>query len=279
MDKKVAILMSTYNGARFIEAQIKSIQQQDYTNWHLYIRDDGSSDATLDIVSKIASIDKRITICCDDEKHRGVTESFMWLLRETSAEYYMFCDQDDVWLPTKVSETISILANIANGQASLVHSDLKVVDESLHEIHPSYMSMTRRQPEKGGELGYSASYPCVTGCAMAFNDKAKEVALQYKLPHCHHDRRVHLSVILAKGKVKYLDKATILYRQHGGNVIGARSESAIISKLKNARQRFNKSINLFVELKKVSGVPVIKFILNKAKYGLLRIVQNKSNCL
>ena len=96
--EKVAILMSTYNGEKYLTEQIESIQKQTNNNWHLYIRDDGSTDKTPIILSDFAKYDKRITFF--NREHicnLGVVKSFMNLLANIDADFYMFSDQDDVW--------------------------------------------------------------------------------------------------------------------------------------------------------------------------------------
>ena len=97
-NENVAILMSTYNGEKYLEEQVKSIISQDYTDWHLYIRDDGSTDNTVNLIKKIVRDNEKITFLNENKpKNLGVTGSFMDLLANTKAQYYMFSDQDDYW--------------------------------------------------------------------------------------------------------------------------------------------------------------------------------------
>ena len=106
-NENVAILMSTYNGEKYLEEQVKSIISQDYTDWHLYIRDDGSTDNTVNLIKKIARDNEKITFLNENKpKNLGVTGSFMDLLANTKAQYYMFSDQDDYWLPDKIKVTL-----------------------------------------------------------------------------------------------------------------------------------------------------------------------------
>lgn len=108
MTHQVAILMSTYNGEKYLDAQIKSIINQTNPHWHLYIRDDGSRDRTPQIIQKYVRQDNRISwLNPDHVVNRGVTRSFMELLQQTTADFYMFCDQDDVWLPNKIQVTLN----------------------------------------------------------------------------------------------------------------------------------------------------------------------------
>ena len=97
---KVNILMSTYNGEKFVAEQIESIQKQTFQDWNLIIRDDGSKDETVQIVEHFASEDHRIKVI--KSKNVGVIQSFYQLVKADSADFYFFADQDDYWLPEKL---------------------------------------------------------------------------------------------------------------------------------------------------------------------------------
>lgn len=135
---KVNILMSTYNGERFIREQLESIIQQTYTDWTLLIRDDGSTDRTTAIIEEYVARDARIRWINQGDVHNlGVIQSFFTLVKTEPADLYFFSDQDDVWLPDK----LQICLEKANGQTShqplLVYTDLKVVNQSLEVINDS----------------------------------------------------------------------------------------------------------------------------------------------
>ena len=102
----VDILMATYNGAAFVEEQVRSIIQQTFTNWRLLIHDDGSIDATMDILHRLAEEDNRIVLIEDGMQHFGVARNFIHLVALSTAPYCMFCDQDDVWQPNKVEKMV-----------------------------------------------------------------------------------------------------------------------------------------------------------------------------
>ncbi len=130
-NENVAILMSTYNGEKYLEEQVKSIISQDYTDWHLYIRDDGSTDSTVNLIKKIARDNEKITFLNENKpKNLGVTGSFMDLLANTKAQYYMFSDQDDYWMEDKISATLrKMQASEIDHMPICVHSNLTVVDK------------------------------------------------------------------------------------------------------------------------------------------------------
>src|ERR1700744_365701 len=99
----ISILLSAYNGERFLKDQIESILAQTNKNWILYIRDDGSKDGTIGIVNFYAErYPHQIIKIEDNAGNLKSAGSFMHMLNNVSSEYYMFCDQDDVWLPFKI---------------------------------------------------------------------------------------------------------------------------------------------------------------------------------
>lgn len=111
VEKKVAILMSTYNAAPFLKEQVNSIIKQTYTNWKLVIRDDGSTDSTPLMIEEFTKKDNRISfINKESQKNIGVIRSFFSLLENVDADFFMFCDQDDVWLQSKVKMSLGPLS-------------------------------------------------------------------------------------------------------------------------------------------------------------------------
>ena len=115
---KLAILLSTYNGMNYLEEQVDSIIAQTYTDWKLYIRDDASTDATVALIKRLADTDPRI-INISSSGNLGAKESFMWMLRNVEADYYMFCDHDDVWLPKKVELTLKRVQSLISSSFPL----------------------------------------------------------------------------------------------------------------------------------------------------------------
>lgn len=215
---KVAILMSTYNGEKYLRDQIESIQHQSYQDWHLYIRDDGSKDNTVKIINEYTDADQRITLISETrQQNLGVMRSFLKLLEMTDADYYMFSDQDDYWKKDKVAITLEAMKNSEELNLPIcVHTNLTIVDSKL----------------KGSTLMKDNSWSgfrellfanCVTGCTMMINQALKD-RIDFKnktLKNLYmHDWWLAL-IAAAFGKVTYLDQSTILYRQHTGNLVGS----------------------------------------------------------
>ena len=165
---KVTILMSTYNGENFLAEQIESIQQQTYTDWTLLIRDDGSKDKTRDLIKRFASEDDRIVFINPDQtENLGVIKSFFTLLKYQESDYYLFSDQDDTWLPEKLSLQLEKASHYSSAKPLLVYTDLKVVNQDLEVLHES---MIRTQSDHANtELVQEMTENTVTGGVSLIN--------------------------------------------------------------------------------------------------------------
>jgi len=220
----IDIVLPVYNGADFLAAQLDSLQRQSFTSWRVLIRDDGSSDATPDIIKSYAEVDERILILSDEQGKLGAIRNFSCLLAHTRAEYVVLCDQDDVWLPDKIEKSLNLLLRMEKDEPGiplLVHSDLKVVDQSLKEIAPSFWQFQHVDPESSGRIGRLLVQNVAVGCTMIMNRRLVELALPMPESVLMHDWWIAL-VACALGKVGYIHEPTVLYRQHGSNTLGGR---------------------------------------------------------
>lgn len=219
------ILMSTYNGERYLAQQLDSILAQTYTDWRLFVRDDGSQDGSKRIVEQYAQKDKRIALCNDCE-NIGAMRSFERLLAQYGdADYYAFADQDDVWKPEKLSLSLEAMHSAEKEHPSLpivVHTDLQVVDSLLREIAPSFWDYGGIVPDiLDDNIHFIAICNSLTGCAMIMNQAARQAALPFRPGVFMHDAWIALAVLKAGGKIISVKQPTILYRQHTDNVCGA----------------------------------------------------------
>ncbi len=219
------ILMSTYNGARYLAEQLDSIIAQTYTDWRLTVRDDGSTDGTLAVLADYAKKDKRITILSDGE-NLGACKSFERLLTQCNdAEYYAFADQDDVWDINKLAVCMATILSAERDfpdKPIVVHSDLRVVDEQLHEIASSFWQYSNICPDLlNHNIHYLAICNSVTGCAMLFNRAACRSALPFAKKAYMHDAWIALQTMLAGGQIIAIRQTLMAYRQHGNNTLGA----------------------------------------------------------
>ncbi len=212
--KKVAVMMSTYNGELYIEEQIESILQQPGVDVFLYIRDDGSSDGTLRILQKYSSTDK---VHIQYGKHIGIGNSFMellWSLPDTY-DYYSFSDQDDIWEKDKLITAVNYLSGVLG--CALYASNLECVDAANNSIG------MRFEPDMVFDdslLSVICRGGCY-GCTQVFN-RELFVLLQCKKPSEQllrtrlHDSWVCVSAA-ALGKIYFDTESHIRYRRHGEN--------------------------------------------------------------
>ena len=150
---KVQILMATYNGEDFLVQQLESILSQTYINWELLISDDGSSDGTLEILREYErKHSDKIKLVSNGKKNRGACANFFYLVSEASADYMMFCDQDDYWKRDKIEVTLKKMTQAEDELASdtpvLVFTDLEIADDKLNTISKSYLrysNLTQRK--------------------------------------------------------------------------------------------------------------------------------------
>ncbi len=246
----VAILLAAYNGEKYLAEQIDSIIRQSYEEWVLFIRDDGSDDATNSIIDKYSSSmpDKIVKVCIPSDIH-GSTANFatiqQYVTRNYDFRYFMFSDQDDVWLENKIEVTLEKMKKTEKGNAVLVHTDLNVVDEDLNVIGSSFFKYRSLRPDYQ-DLKHLLIQNNVTGCTMLWNKKLNDLLADSLLDEevLQHDWYMSL-VSSCFGEIVYSSEATIMYRQHGNNTIGAtkvNSAGFIVKRLSNRRQIKQKMI-------------------------------------
>ena len=220
------ILLSTYNGARFVREFLASLGRQTCRDFRLLVRDDGSEDATLDIVREsMADYGISKAVFLESGRHLGVVQSYGELLRQCSGQDVMFADQDDIWHDNKVAEMQRLMreaeTRCGNTTPLLLHSDLRVCSEDGSLLADSFLDWQRfpRHAERLTELTVQNN---VTGCAMMINRAMLErCRLPFPQEAICHDWYLAL-VASALGQVIFTDQALVDYRVHSGNCIGAR---------------------------------------------------------
>ncbi|MCK4025125.1 glycosyltransferase family 2 protein [Streptococcus iners] len=219
---KVNILMSTYNGQQFLAEQIRSIQEQTFSDWTLLIRDDGSSDQTKDLLQDFARQDSRIRLIdVEEQNNLGVIKSFHRLVQYEKADYYFFSDQDDVWLPDKLEVSLQEARLYPTDQPLMVYMDLTVVNQDLQVMTES---MIRSQSHHANtQLVQELTENTVTGGVAMINHTLAELWSETE-DILMHDWYLAL-LASALGKLVFIDKPGELYRQHADNVLGARTLS------------------------------------------------------
>lgn len=232
--EKIAILLSTYNGEKYITEQLQSLLNQTLQAFTIYIRDDGSLDDTLKICQKFRQLNpSKIVITEDDKDNIGAKQSFDALLCSVESTYYMFCDQDDVWLSHKVSDSLEFFKSklSSDNKPMLIYTDAMIVDSKLAVMHFSLIKYQGKNPNL--TFKNSIFNGVALGCTMFFNHALKEVACPISEQAVMHDSWI-TKVAITVGEVHYLDVPTIKYRQHDNNIYGLRKVN-ILKKIKLLR--------------------------------------------
>lgn len=267
----IDILLSTYNGERFLSEQIDSILDQTIKDWHLYIRDDGSKDTTVSIIAEyVKNYPSKITWINESEiVNCGCIKSFEALLASSKSDYFMFCDQDDVWLPNKIETTFNTILEAEKNNSGIpifVHTDVKVVDVNLNVKEESFLKLLRFPHSIiSTNKHYAMLFNYITGCTVMGNAKAREVALPFPNFIDMHDSWIARKTILEGGKVVTLFKATMLYRQHGNNVLGAGNKMSIKKRMIGFVNAYKQYSLLF---KKNKWIVPFSFIYHKIKFKI-----------
>lgn len=269
----IDILLSTYQSEKYLEILIESLLNQEYTDWNLLIRDDGSTDNTIKILNVYQkNYPTKIYVLPNTKENVGVIKSFEHLLKYSNAEYLMFCDHDDIWLPKKIE--ISIQKMIETEKANpnlpiLVHTDLTVVNSDTEVINPSFWKFSKLNPTLLSRFNYLGVCNGITGCTVILNSKAKEICLPFSKHALMHDSWVALC-ISKYGKIAYVDKSTILYRQHELNKIGAKEIKSVFeyfrARLRNLKQVINENNKQFELLKELQYGTKFKYYYFKILY-------------
>lgn len=241
----IAICMATYNGDNYLREQIDSILAQTNQNWVLFARDDNSTDSTLQILQQYASLYQNKIVLIEDPSLSGgsAKQNFAsilsWVSKRYSFSYFMFSDQDDVWLDTKIEKSLHFMKDNESDCSIplLVHTDLTVVDRQLSVLDDSFFHYRNLDPHLT-DLPRLLVQNNVTGCTMLWNRALNDLLDFNNRSIVMHDWWIALTAG-AFGKILCLKDPTILYRQHGTNVVGAtrvNSFGFILKRLRGYKQ-------------------------------------------
>src|SRR3569623_61880 len=162
--------MATYNGEKYIKKQLDSLFEQTYTNWQLWVRDDGSTDSTLDILKSYKAWYPNISIYLNTTPQRGACPNFAALFRmaklDEQVKYIMFCDQDDIWKPEKIERSLAEMRHqeqLHPGEPVLIYSNVELMDNRDNAIEDSLKLCSKI------DLRNLVSFNYVLGCTMLLN--------------------------------------------------------------------------------------------------------------
>lgn len=229
----VKILLSTYNGEKFLNEQLQSLRDQTYSNLIIEIRDDGSKDKTIEILNK--SLTKMPNLKVSVGKNIGPMLSFFDLLAiedDQDVMYYAFCDQDDIWMPTKIERAIEMLENYKSEEPLMYCSSYII----YNNISKKCYAGNRCKIIPGFQNALVENI--AIGCSIVLNKSARNLLISKKPQNAvMHDAWCYL-VVSALGTVLYDTYPSLYYRQHLSNVIGAK---------KSIWEKWKKRIILFKE--------------------------------
>lgn len=217
---KIAIFMSTFNGEKYLDKQLNSIYNQKVNGEIIiYIRDDGSTDNTISIIRTWAM---KMNIILYQGENLGPAKSFwrLFTTKEIMADYYAFCDQDDIWDPEKLQKGITVLQT-AKGE-SLWCSNCRIIDQNDNVV-------SDRMNDVIPDFSIISQFVCGTtqGCAMLLNDKLRSCLLEKNISSVPmHDFTI-ITYAIAIGKIFYDNNPTFGYRIHNENVIANEGKTFI----------------------------------------------------
>lgn len=211
---KIDILMATYNGASYVASQIRSLQDQTFSDWTLLVHDDGSTDGTVDIIKRLSKDDRRISIVADGVCFHNCALNFMHLLKFSDAPFCIFCDQDDIWLENKLQLMLDFIESKDNSVPQAVYSNSYVYNPATAVIggHATLCFPSQLKDVlflNGG----------VQGCALMFNAALRSICRDVPDVVAMHDHVVTVCAA-ATGGLSYLDRRLMLYRRHQTTVTG-----------------------------------------------------------
>ena len=215
---KLAVLLATYNGARFLDAQLRSVIAQDWSAIDVFASDDSSTDGTPDLLASWQKIWNKGTFSVVTGPRLGFSGNFRKLLAESEvdADYVAFCDQDDIWLREKTKVAVAALDELGSRPA-LYCARTTITDVDDRAV--SLSTLFRRTPDFANALVQSIGGGNTMVMNRAAYDLLREAARRTSF--VSHDWFAYLIIAGAGGKVIYSETPHVRYRQHDANLIGS----------------------------------------------------------
>lgn len=233
----ICILMATYKGKKYITDQINSIRNQTYTDWELYINDDGSKDGTVDDIEKLVLVDSRIHLVNLDDGMHGQLYNFDKLMKyvaklNSDYKYFMFSDQDDIWYKRKIENTLNFMQSHEK-KYSLVYTNY---DENRKngEVEPRYSKEFHKKYKDSQLLVQN----WIMGCTMMINRNLLLISTDIPIEAENHDNWIML-LALTYGNIFYLNEVTMFHRIHADNVTNNFNKMNLLRKIKGLVERIS----------------------------------------
>ena len=238
---RTEVLLTAYNGSRNLPSLLASLEAQTDPDFSVLMQDDGSDDDTLQLLREISSRDSRFRFGSEQGKHLGAAGNFISLLRQSSADRVLLCDQDDEWEPEKIAVLKQALQDLEDQAGPsvplLVHSDCSLIGEDGELIGESLFRHQGWDP-KAVSLPRLLVQNNVTGCTLIMNAPLRKLAAEHARAKdlFMHDWFIALTAA-SFGRVAFVDRPLTRYRQHGGNAIGASPKSLLLRGFDAIRHR------------------------------------------
>lgn len=253
----ISIALAVYNGEKFLPQLLASLESQTIKPSELVIVDDCSTDKSLEVIKSFAlSFEKKIF---SNEKNMGPNFTFKKLAGLCKGDFIAFCDQDDVWLPKKIEQSLSAIKKIDSNLPAIAFSDLSVIDEEGKLMHQSFFKLRSTKPERFS-LADILFGNIVTGCASIINSVMANELIKMPLNVMMYDHWMAL-IGYSFGKHSFINEPLILYRAHGSNVTDKQKDSYLknfINQLKNKSSYLHKNIQQAIEFRKLYAAQLNK---------------------
>jgi glycosyltransferase involved in cell wall biosynthesis len=270
----IDILLPVYNGEKYIKEQIESLENQTFKDFKIIIRNDGSSDSSATLLDFVASKYDNIILIKDEKGNLGLSKTLEILIRASSSEYFMFCDQDDKWMPNKIEISYEAIKNIESKHPNtpiLVCTDSTCVDDNEKIISQSFFKSQKYTDVTDNPVKIAAMN-VVQGNTCILNSFCKQYILPFP-PYVLYDHWCGI-MISHYGIVKYIHQPTLWYRQHQCNVLGVNNVNTryFASKLVHVQKQFRIYRSIFKNIP--FHISILKWCLYKIYFSLKRIRMN-----
>lgn len=266
----ITICLATFNGEKYLKEQLDSLFEQTYKDWKLLIHDDNSIDNTVNIIYEyMKKFPDKIDFFDDDISYNSSSANFSFLIEQSTSEYVMFCDQDDVWDSDKIEMTLAQMKKLENihlNKAIMVFSDLILMDKDGNVISKSMWKSQKLNPKIVYDLYNILALNVVSGCTIMINKIAKQLVIPIPHKYIQHDHWIAVNIV-KYGYVSFINKPLISYRQHSNNTLGINNIGIyyflrMMKRLLTNWTSFTKKYSYFDFKINIYRVLMIKFFLN-----------------